>query len=418
MQEDTMLGGYRVLDLTEGGYLLGGQIFGDFGADVIKVEPPGGSPSRNIGPFYKDKREPEKSLFWFSHNHNKRGVTLDLEKADGRKLFKRLVETADVVIDSHPTGYLEGLGLGYADLCDVKPDIILTSVSAFGREGPKAKYKESDLTAWAASMIHSMTGDPDRAPTCPSYPVAGLLGGVLGVIGSLFALWHREMTGEGQHVDAPAQQYLLQFTTGAHWFWECMKFNMPRLGRFGTLGFTKNPVIRPSKDGYVHCMIGGGTAAGLADSTASFVKWLDEENLAPDSHKEMDWLEFGTIATKMSQEEMDKFQEPFDKLILSKTSAEFSEECVKRGIMGCSVSNSKDIWEDEQLKARDFWEEIEHPDLEETLKYCGPFVKLSEAPIRLLRPAPLIGQHNQEIYEKELGLSKQEITHSKQTGII
>ncbi len=418
MQEDTMLGGYRVLDLTEGGYLLGGQIFGDLGADVIKVEPPGGSPSRNIGSFYKDIREPEKSLFWYSYNRNKRGVTLDIEKDDGKKIFKKLVETADIVIESHPAGYLDGLGLGYSDLCDVKPDIILTSVTPFGQEGPKAHYKGSDLTTWAASMIHSIAGDSDRAPTWPSYPTAGLLGGVLGVIGSLFALWHREMTGEGQHVDAPVQQYILQFTTGAHWFWECMKFNMPRLGRFGTLGFTKAPVIRPCKDGFVHCMIGGGAAAGLADSTARFVQWMDEENMAPDSLKETDWLEFGNTAKDMSQEQMDQFLVPFDEFILSKTSAEFSEESVKRGIMGCSVSNSKDIWEDDHLKARNFWEELEHPDLGDTLMYCGPFVKLSEAPMRLLRRAPLIGEHNEEIYEKELGLSNQEIIHSKQAGII
>jgi len=173
MQEDTMLGGYRVLDLTEGGFLLGGQIFGDLGADVIKIEPPGGSPSRNIGPYYKDIPEVEKSLFWFAYNRNKRGITLDIETSDGREIFKQLVETADVIIESHPPGYMDGLGLGYSELRRVKPDIILTSVTPYGQEGPKAHYKGSDLTTWAASMIHSMAGDPDRAPTWNSYPSAG-----------------------------------------------------------------------------------------------------------------------------------------------------------------------------------------------------------------------------------------------------
>ncbi|GAG51502.1 unnamed protein product, partial [marine sediment metagenome] len=121
MQEDTMLGGYRVLDMTEGGCLIGGQMFGDLGADVIMIEPPGGSPSRNIGPFYKDIPDPEKSLFWFNYSCNKRGITLDIGKADGREVFKRLVKTADIVLESFSPGYMDGLGLGYSGLCEVKP---------------------------------------------------------------------------------------------------------------------------------------------------------------------------------------------------------------------------------------------------------------------------------------------------------
>jgi len=418
MQEDTMLGGYRVLDLTEGGFLLGGQIFGDLGADVIKIEPPGGSPSRNIGPYYKDIPEVEKSLFWFAYNRNKRGITLDIETSDGREIFKQLVETADVIIESHPPGYMDGLGLGYSELRRVKPDIILTSVTPYGQEGPKAHYKGSDLTTWAASMIHSMAGDPDRAPTWNSYPSAGLMGGIQGVIGSLYALFHREMTGEGQHVDAPVQQYLLQFTTGAHWFWECMQFNFPRMGRFMTAGFVAIASIRPCKDGYVHWAIGGGAAAGFSDSTARLVKWMDEEGMAPDWLKEIDWLKFGAETEKMAQEEMDRIQEPFDRFLMSKTTIEFSEETAKRGIMGCPVSNSKDICEDHHLEARNFWQTVEHPELGESLSYCGPFAKFSEAPMKIFRRAPLIGEHNEEIFEKELGLSRREIILLKQTRVI
>ena len=112
---DTLLGPYRVLDLTEGGCLFGGKMMADLGADVIKIEPPGGSPSRNIGPFYKDIPDPEKSLFWFAYNTNKRSITLDIEKADGREIFKTLVKTADIVMESSPVGYLQSLGLGYSD---------------------------------------------------------------------------------------------------------------------------------------------------------------------------------------------------------------------------------------------------------------------------------------------------------------
>ncbi|MFO7964586.1 MAG: CoA transferase [Desulfobacterales bacterium] len=415
--EERMLDGYRVLDLTEGGYLLGGQILGDLGADVLKIEPPGGSPSRNRGPFYKDIPHLEKSLFWFAYNRNKRGITLNLECTGGRRIFRQLVQTADIVLSSHDPGYLDGLGLGYPDFAEIKSDIILTSISPYGLEGPKAHYKMSDLTTWASGMVHAITGDPDRAPTWMSYPTAGLVGGILGAIGSLFALWHREITGEGQHVDAPVQQYLLHYTTGAHWFWECMQFDFPRLGRFMTSGFTKTANIRPCKDGYVHCVVGWGAAAGFSDSTARLVEWMNEENMAPDWLTAIDWFNLGSDVSKMTQEEMDRIQKPFDDFLLTKTTQEFSEEAARRGIMGCPVSNSQDICRDPHLEARGFWESVRHPELDDTLTYCGPFVKLSEAPMRVQRRAPLIGEHNAEIYN-ELRISKEEILLLKQAGTI
>jgi benzylsuccinate CoA-transferase BbsE subunit len=418
MREETMLDGYRVLDLTEGGYLLGGQILGDLGADVIKIETPGGSASRDRGPFFKDIPHREKSLFWFAYNRNKRSITLDLETADGKKLFEKLVKTADIVIESFPPGTMEKLGLGYTRLISLRSDIILTSITPYGQEGPKSHYKESELTTWASGMIHSITGDPDRAPTWNSYPSAGLMGGIQGVIGSLYALFHREVTGEGQKVDVPVQQYLLQFTTGAHWFWECMKMNFPRMGRYMTAGFLKVASIRPCKDGFVHWALAGGAAAGFSDSTARLVKWMDEEGQAPDWLKEIDWVGFGGTVVQMTQEELDRIQEPFDVFLMTKTTSEFSEETARRGIMGCPVSNSRDICNDHHLKAREFWEPVRHPELDETLSYCGPFTKFSEAPMKIFRRAPLIGEHNEEVYIDELGISREDLVLFKQAGVI
>ena len=158
---DPLLRPYCVLDLAEGGCMIGGRILGDLGADVIKVEPPGGSPSR-IAPYYKNLPDPEKSLYWFAYNMNKRGVTLDINKADGQEVFKRLVKTADVVIESFEVGIMEQLGIGYNDLCKVKPDIIVTSITPFGQKGPKARYKGCDLVAWASGGYLYVCGDSDR----------------------------------------------------------------------------------------------------------------------------------------------------------------------------------------------------------------------------------------------------------------
>src|ERR1039458_4542343 len=127
-REKTALSDLRVLDLTEGGCMLGGKMFADSGADVIKIEPPGGSPSR-IGPYYKNIAEPEKSLYWFAFNTNKRGITLDLFKPEGQETFRKLASKADIIIESLGIGYLDKLKLGYADLVKVKPDVIYASIT-------------------------------------------------------------------------------------------------------------------------------------------------------------------------------------------------------------------------------------------------------------------------------------------------
>lgn len=417
MNDDTMLDGYRVLDLTEGGSLIGAQIFGDLGANVIKIETPGGSPSRNIGPFYKDISDPEKSLFWFAYNRNKRSITLDIEEKEGRDILKRLVKTADIVLESFSPGYLDDLGIGYADLCEVKPDVILTSITPFGIAGPKSRHKSCDLTTWAASVIHFISGDPDRAPTWLSYPSAGLHGGIEGAIGSLFALWHRDITGEGQHVDAAIQPYLLQHTTGSYYYWECIPFNFPRMGPNIRYVMTVSPMLHPCKDGYVFFPIGGGAAAGMADSTARCVEWMDEEGMAPLWLKDRDWF-FDHDTSKLTQEEVDPVVEPFQKFLLTKTKSEISEETAKRGIMACPVSDAADICNDRHLEARQFWTTVEHPEIGDTITYNGPFLKFSEAPMKTFRRAPFIGEHNEEIYGQELGFTKNDLAQLKRAGII
>ena len=140
----------RILDLTEGALSLCGKLLADLGADVIKIEKPGGDDTRNIGPFYQDIAHPEKSLFWWAYNVNKRGITLNLETAEGREIFSRLVASADFVIESFSPGHLDDLGLGYAALSALNPRIILMSITPFGQTGPKARNPWSDLTAWAS----------------------------------------------------------------------------------------------------------------------------------------------------------------------------------------------------------------------------------------------------------------------------
>jgi len=169
-KEGGLLSPYRVLDLTDEKGLLCGKLLADLGADVIKVEKPGGDQARNIGPFYHDIVSPETSLFWFAYNTNKRSITLDFETRDGRGIFEKLVKTADFVVESFPPDYLAGLGLDYGSLAKINPRIIVASITAFGHTGPYARYKGSDIVVFAMGMLMSQTGDRDRPPLQVSFP--------------------------------------------------------------------------------------------------------------------------------------------------------------------------------------------------------------------------------------------------------
>ena len=157
-----LLSPYRVLDLSNELGFLCGKILGDLGADVIKIEPPGGDPARRLGPFYGDQPDPEKSLFWFGFNNNKRGITLNLECAKGRELFSQLVAKADFVVETFTPGYLDGLNLSYTALSKLNPRLVLTRVTGFGQTGPYAPRAGFGSIGEAMGGIRYVTGDADR----------------------------------------------------------------------------------------------------------------------------------------------------------------------------------------------------------------------------------------------------------------
>src|SRR5437868_6432551 len=169
-----MLSHCRVLDLTTERGLLCGQVLGDLGADVIKVEPPGGSPVRRLPPFFGDLPGPERSVYWWAYNRNKRSITLNLDSDEGRDLFRQLARGADFVIESDNPGQLSQRGLGYQELSALKPELIVVSITPFGQDGPKASYADSDLTIMAAGGVVILYGDEDRPPLRMSVPPAYL----------------------------------------------------------------------------------------------------------------------------------------------------------------------------------------------------------------------------------------------------
>ena len=401
---------YRVLDLTDEKGLLCGKLLGDLGADVIKVERPGGDPARSQGPFYHDEVDPEKSLFWFAYNASKRGITLDIETADGQDIFNRLVKGADFMIESFDPGYLDKLGLGYSALEKINPRLIMVSITPFGQTGPYKDYKAPDIVAWAMAGRMYSVGDADRPPVRISYhSQAYLQAGLEAAMGAMMALYYRRITGEGQQVDLSIQAAAAQPSNTT---WDIRKVVPQRGGQ--TTGNINVQRVWPCKDGLVTWFFMPGQFS--ARRNVAFVKWLDSEGMADDFLKEFDWDTFA-YAT-ITQEEMDRISEPAAKFFMAHTKVELLEGAVKYRILFYPQFTTTDILESAQLAARGFWVELEHPELDTTITYPGAFAQISETPLRISRRAPLIGEHNQEVYQKELGISSEELLTLEQAKVI
>jgi crotonobetainyl-CoA:carnitine CoA-transferase CaiB-like acyl-CoA transferase len=410
-----MLSGCRALDLTDDKGFLCGKILADLGADVIKVEPPGGDPSRRLGGFWGDIPDPEKSLYWFAYNSNKRGITLNIETADGREILKELVKTADFVIESFPPGHMDRLGIGYASLSRIKRGIILASITPFGPDGPYRDYKDSDIVVMGMSGTMYQTGESDGPPVHISMPQACLHAGADAAVGAMIAYYYREMTGEGQHVDVSMQQSAAWFQANAVPTWELGGAILKRTGAFRK-GMSRDVGQRQvwlCKDGYVFFNVIGGKQG--AKALRSLTEWMDSEGMATEYLLTKDWENFDMFT--VTREEMDNISKPIGEFFMAHTGKELLEAAVPRQVSIGPLFSMEDLLNDECLKARNFWVEIEHPELGTNITYPRQFVESSEVDCATRFRAPLIGEHNTDVY-KEIGLSKPELILLKQAGII
>jgi crotonobetainyl-CoA:carnitine CoA-transferase CaiB-like acyl-CoA transferase len=409
------LTGFRVLDLTNERGFLCGRMLGDLGADVIKVEKPGGDPSRNIGPFYHDIPHPERSLYWFAYNANKRGITLNIETRDGQEIFKKLVKLFDCIIESFSPGYMDEFGLGFHEVSKLNPQAIMASITPFGQGGQYRDYKSSDLTILAMGGFLYITGDPDRPPLAIGHPQTYLNAGADAAVAILMAYYDRQKNGEGQYLDISMQQSIPLNLFYVIPFWEFMGVVSRRHGAFraGLGTGVVQRMVWPCKDGFVSATIMGGAVG--AKTNRGLVEWMDSEGMAPEFMKAINWDELDMSA--MTQELQNQLTEPITNFFMNHTKEELYRGAIERRIMLYPVSSSKDIVENEQLNARGFWEEVKHPELGETVVYPGAWATASEMELELRLRAPLIGEHNQEIY-RELGISGDELQILKQAGII
>ncbi|UCC59679.1 MAG: CoA transferase [Dehalococcoidia bacterium] len=414
-----------MLDLTDDQCSYCGKVLGDLGSDIIKVEPPGGDLARNTGPFRKDIPHPERSLYWWANNTSKRGITLNVETAEGREILRKLVGTADIILESFPPGYLDDLGLGYQDLSEADPGLIMTSITPFGQTGPYRDYKAPDIVGCCLGGLAYTVGDADRPPCHISFPQAYLLASIHAVCGTLAALRYRELSGEGQHVDVSMQEAVLWSLQGAVQYWDLLEHNMTRSGHSRSYYIGPRYPIRvmrysyPCKDGHVAFMVAGGLLAAI--SMPAMVQWMSEEEMlgAFEPMKDWgydEWLVRDVIS--MTQQEVDAEDNTLLNFFATKTRAELYEEALKRRIILYPVNTTKDLAEYAQLIAREFYTGVEHPELGETIPYLGAPFRMMETPWSISRRPPLIGEHNDEVYGQELGYSRDEIVQLREAGII
>jgi crotonobetainyl-CoA:carnitine CoA-transferase CaiB-like acyl-CoA transferase len=413
-----MLSPYRVLDLTTERGLLCGQILADLGADVIKVEPPGGSPARQLAPFYEDHRDPNRSIYWWSYNRNKRSVTLDLETDEGRELLYRLAAKAHFLIESYNPGYLGDRRIGYQDLAARNREIIYISITPFGQTGPKVSYADSDLVILAAGGPLLLSGDEDRAPIRVSIAQAYLHASGDAAVGALVANHERQRSGMGQHVDVSAQQSVTLATQANNLAFRLEADDARRMAGGIRVGSMRVPLVWRVKDGYITLLFLFGPQLGVF--TRKLMTYLFEQEACDAATRDKDWIEYGALLAsgKEPMQEYERIVRLIADFVATRAKADLFADALERGLLLAPIATIGDVLESPQLNSRQYWQELKHPELGRSFSYPGPFAKFSEAPIVYRRRPPLVGEHNREIYVEELGLSTSQLQGLERRGIV
>jgi benzylsuccinate CoA-transferase BbsE subunit len=410
---------YRILDLTHAIGWTCGKLLADLGADVIKIEPPGGDVDRRLGPFFRNVPHPERSLPWFAAHTNKRGITLNLDSADGQALWQVLVGHADFVIESFPPGFMEQRGIGFQQVSARQPRLVWTSITPFGQSGPYTYYRASDLVGMAMGGLMSVCGDVDRPPVRLRPSQAYLQAGLQAAVATLLAHHYRVRCGEGQFIDVSMQHAVSWTIIPSRQYWDLNRLIIERGGTSRAFGDQLRRIIFPCQDGYVAVM-----GVINAREWGPMVEWMCSEGMAEDL-TDTSWAILAEHAgpdpltqAAVTNEELAHVYGILGRFFLKHTKAELAEEAQRRRIIVFPVHTARDLLEHPQLLARTFFQALEHPELDETLCYPGAPYRLSRTPWQLHRRAPLIGEHNEAIYGGELGLSRAELAVLMAAGAI
>jgi formyl-CoA transferase len=394
------LDGIRVLDLTQ--YEAGPsstQMLAWLGADVIKIEPPGGEPGRIA---LSDKRG-EDSWFFMLLNSCKRGVTLNLKSPRGKAMFEALVGSSDVVVENMGPGVMERLGLGYESLKRLNPRIIHASVKGFGSGGPYSDYKSFEWIAQAMAGAMSMTGSPDGPPTKAIGGLADTGAGLHTAIGILAAIIQRQVTGVGQQVEVAQQDAVVNLLRIHLRETYVSGKPAPRQGNRSAAAAPSN-IYRCSPGGpndyvFIHC--------ATVEMWKSLTRIVGRPELGADPRYE-------------DRRDRVAFMDEIDAMIETWTARRPKHEVLSilagAGIPCGAVLDSVEVLSDPHLRQRGFITDLEHP-RRGVYPMPGNPVRLSDSPTEVAR-APLLGEHNAEVYGKLLGVGTAELEGLRREGVI
>lgn len=401
---------YRVLDLTGEMGALCPRLMAGMGAEVIRIEPPAGHATRRRGPFLDGVPSPEHGLYWLHMNAGKRAITLNLESADGRALFRRLVARADVVVESLSVGWLDRLGLGYDALAAINPGVILSSISAWGQNGPRAHDPATDLIGMASGGLLFLCGDRDRPPVRVTVEQAYAQAGIQAAVASLVALASRQASGRGLHVDISMQESVSGTLGNNGLLWPGSGVITHRAGGSRAYGDAGSRLIFRAADGYVgfmrrsehHLLLKRWLADLDIDAGVDLAEWQDrplygEGSPPADSVAAVEALLAGYFA--------------------SQNKRDLQRDAQSRGLILAEVAGPADLVNSPHLAARNYMTEIAYPEFGRTLRTPGaPFIAAA-TPWRSGR-APRLGEHNLAVYCVELGLSRADLITLKASGAI
>jgi crotonobetainyl-CoA:carnitine CoA-transferase CaiB-like acyl-CoA transferase len=410
------LSGLRVLELADEKGQFCGKLMGDLGADVIKIEPPGGQNTRWVGPFLDDVPHRERSLSFWHYNTSKRGITLNLETGAGAAFFQRLAAKCDVILETMPPGHLASLGLGYERLSALNPKLIMCSLTPFGQTGPWRDYQTSDLLHLAAGGQMASSGyDPedvaDAPPIAPGGGNAWHIAAHYAYMGILAALYYRDMCGEGQYIDASIHEACALTTEGAIAIYLASGTVVQRhTGRHADAGPSPKIQLRTKEGSWVNVTRSGSNFTPVR--LTRLAEWMDQYGLAEDLHDER------YQDSKVLQDNALHVTGVLSNFFANMPQAEIYHGGQERDFPWGAVRSMDEIMDDGHLEDRGFYVEVEHPELGRTFAYPGAAAIYNGSPWRISRRPPLIGEHNQEILCGELGLSLNQLTVLAESGVI
>lgn len=399
------LQGIKILDLTQiyaGPYCA--MLFADMGAEVIKIEPPWGEIIRDNPPLVKQgeggPHDRSRSGYFLTLNRNKYGITLNLKHPRAVEIFKELVKVGDIVLENYAPGVMKRLGIDYPVLREINPRIIMCSISGFGQWGPYAERMSFDIIAQAMSGMMSVTGHPDAPPTKVGTSLGDVAASLHAAFAIMAALWFREKTGEGQYIDVSMQECMVAILEGAIPRWTIGKELLTPIG-------SMNPHECPMaafrcKDGYIIIATVGD------EHWQRFCRAINRPDWATD-------LQYKTKRQRWEKKYI--LQEEIEKITTQYTVKEVGEMLDRERVANSPILNIQQVVDDPHLNARGYFEEVEHPIIGRG-KIPGVPFKLSKTPGTVSRPSPLVGEHNEHILKKYLGMSPADVQRLKEEGVL